>query len=107
LDALKDLLKPGMTLVYELSEYPGIFRDKTGTNHDLRPNDDKIVRPSLKTFTEMPTNRLQRLLHDAYKKQLEELEKPDHEQYDKGYEEECLIPSLKRKIAALGKIVTV
>jgi hypothetical protein len=68
LDALKDLLKPGMTLVYELSEYPGIFRDKTGTNHDLRPNDDKIVRPSLKTFTEMPTNRLQRLLHEAYKK---------------------------------------
>jgi hypothetical protein len=68
LDALKDLLKPRMTLVYELAEYPGIFRDKNGTNYDLRPNDDKIVRPSLKTFTEMPTNKLQRLLLEAYKK---------------------------------------
>jgi len=68
LDALKDLLKPGMTLVYELNEYPGIFRDKSGTNYDLRPNDDKIVRPSLKTFTEMATNKLQRLLLEAYKK---------------------------------------
>ena len=68
LDALKDLLKPGMTLVYELKEYPGVFRDKSGANHDLRPNDSKIVRPSLKTFTEMPSNRLQGLLLEAYKK---------------------------------------
>ena len=58
LEALKDLLKPGMTLVYELNEYPGIFRDKTGTNYDLRPNDDKIVRPSLKVFGEMEISKL-------------------------------------------------
>jgi len=68
LEALKDLLKPGMTLVYELKEYPGIFRDKSGTNYDLRPNDSKIVRPSLKTFTEMPSKQLQGLLLEAYTK---------------------------------------
>lgn len=78
-DALRSLLKDGHTLVYQLDEYPGIFRDKAGKLYDLRPNNENIIRPSLKTFTEMPTKKLQSYLLDAYKKQLEELERPDHE----------------------------
>lgn len=78
-DALKSLLKDNHTLVYQLDEYPGIFRDKLGKLYDLRPNNDTIIRPSLKTFTEMPTKKLQAYLLDAYKKQLEELGCSNHE----------------------------
>ena len=93
-----DLRKEGTTLVHAVAFYPGLFRDAGGKLYDLRPNTDDIVRPSLLTFQKMAKGSLQGLLLTAYQKQLEELEDPQHSPYDREYETEIMIPSLKKKI---------
>jgi hypothetical protein len=80
-------LIPGFTLVHEVDYYPGVFRDVHNKIHDLRPNgkaaDGKVyIRPSLKSFSELPQRELQNLLLKAYKEQIAELEKEEHEVYD-------------------------
>jgi len=40
--------------VQAVEHYPGLFRNVDGEMFDLRPNTPEIVRPSIKTFTEMP-----------------------------------------------------
>lgn len=46
-------LKAGQTIVHEVDHFPGIFRSLDGKTFDLRPNDDKIIKPCLQTFTTM------------------------------------------------------
>ena len=61
-----DKIPEGFTLVHEVDHYPGVFRSAKGELHDLRPNSAEIIRPSLKTFSEMPAARLRALLIKAY-----------------------------------------
>ena len=78
--------------------------------HDLRPSDNVerldpdniniIVKPSLKTFNQIRSPILQKLLLKAYTVQLEELEKPDHDIYDAKYEKD-LVKELQQKVARL------
>jgi hypothetical protein len=52
------LLKPGYTLVYAVDHYSGLFRNDKGEVFDLRPNDEEIIKPSLKTFNDMDKKKL-------------------------------------------------
>lgn len=56
----------GFQIVHSVEHYPGLFRSTTGEIFDLRPNTPTIIRPSLKTFNEMPKDRLKELLIKAY-----------------------------------------
>jgi hypothetical protein len=56
--ALAKHLKPGKTLVYPVDHYPGLYRSAEGKIIDLRPNDDKIIRPSIETFQKMAKSEL-------------------------------------------------
>ena len=87
-------MKTGLTLVYEVEHYQGIFRSADGKVFDLRPNTETIIRPCLKTFQEMPRIKLQQLLLKAYESQLAQLQKDEHHPYDRCYEITELIPSL-------------
>ena len=91
---MKKLLKHGTTLVHQIEFYAGLFVDSEGKMYDLRPNTESIIRPSLSTFHKMEKSKLQSLLLDAYTKQLEELQKSDHETYDREFEQEVLTPQL-------------
>jgi hypothetical protein len=63
-------LKSGQTVVHEVEHFPGIFRSLDGKTYDLRPNDEKIIKPCLQTFVNMPMPKLQSLLLKSYKAQL-------------------------------------
>ena len=95
----------GTTLVYQLEHFPGLFRDPAGNIHDLRPSSKSIIRPSLKTFNEMDTSRLQSLLLKAYRAQLDQLRAPTHQPYDGVFERDVLVPKLEAGISALEKLV--
>jgi hypothetical protein len=47
---LQKHLKPETTLVHTVDHYMGMFKSAEGKIFDLRPNNDKIIRPSLQTF---------------------------------------------------------
>jgi len=34
------MLVPGTTMVFEVPQYSGLFKDNSGKLHDLRPSDD-------------------------------------------------------------------
>lgn len=92
----------GLKLCYEVDFFPGNYIDEFGKYYDLRPNDNKHIRPSLKTFADMETSKLQDLLLKAYKSQLKELKSKDHKVYgDILYETKILIPMLSGKIELL------
>jgi len=68
----------GLKKVQELELYPGVFKDASETLHDLRPEDSK---PSFANFRSKGLVRMQRLLFEAYKRQLTALEQ-ETEPYD-------------------------
>ena len=93
----------GYKLCYEVDYYPGNYIDEYGKYYDLRPNNAKHIRPSLKTFADMDISKLQDLLLKAYKNQLKELKSKDHKVYgDILYEKNVLIPMLVGKIELLN-----
>jgi len=54
---LKDepIRKKAKVNVYEMDNYPGVFRDHLGKKYDLRPF---AGRPSVKNFSEMDESKL-------------------------------------------------
>lgn len=62
-----DISPEGLTKVYEISAFPGIFRDPQGNALDLRP---KEGRPCYTTFKEFTISELKRMLRDAIQNQL-------------------------------------
>ena len=92
-------------MVYEVDHYPGMFRNEKGELYDLRPNDDKHIRPSLRTFSLMDKKKLQQLLLKALEAQKSELQKPDHSPYDIKFETDVLIKELDSSIGRLKKVM--
>ena len=82
----------GLRKVFELDNFPGVFKDSQGQTYDLRP---KETCPSLNNFLKMERGELQKLLFKAYGEQintLENLEQP----YDKQFENDLRVRLKKR-----------
>ena len=74
--------------------FPGLFTDAQKV-HDLRPQNSKIIKPTLRNFQNMDTNELLRLLKIAVKKQICELNKSGFKSYDLEFEKSVLMPNLQ------------
>jgi hypothetical protein len=93
----------GCKKVYEIDNYPGVFKDSKGTRFDLRPMD---TCPSVSNFAKKDTPELQSLLMKAYEAQLQQLLDLHKKgtQYDRLYVVK-LIGSLQAKIKKLSRRV--
>ena len=94
--------KKNLKYVYEIENFEGVFRDHDGKNYDLRPSEG---RPSLKSFHNYEKKKLQEMLLKAYKDQMDSMLKAEKEKkhFDLKYENEELVPALKKKIQRLEK----
>lgn len=99
----KSEIPEGFQIVYSVEHYPGLYRNTKGEIFDLRPNTPSIIRPSIKTFTEMPKDRLKELLITAYENQIQQLESATHKPYDQNYEQDFLLKELKQNLSKLKK----
>lgn len=80
----------GENIVHKVDNYTGLFRDKNGKCHDMRPHDDAgladyltaklrgesadiVFKPTLANFRKLEAPALRRMLLLAYRTQLEEL----------------------------------
>jgi len=85
----------GLQKAYELSTFPGNFRDAEGHLHDLRPQVDK---PSYNYLDQMSPAQIAKLLVEAYTNQIVELKKSP---YLKILPVECNTNALEMKIQRL------
>lgn len=60
----------GLKKVFEVDNYPGVFKDSKGVLYDLRP---KETCPSVANFSKKEKSELQTLLMKAYEAQLQQL----------------------------------
>jgi hypothetical protein len=60
----------GLKKVYEIDNYPGVFKDSKGQRYDLRP---KETCPCTSNFAKKERLELQTLLMKAYEAQLQQL----------------------------------
>ncbi|EDO05835.1 uncharacterized protein BBOV_IV002380 [Babesia bovis T2Bo] len=81
----------GYTKCYQLSAFPGVFRDFKGIAHDLRPIEGK---PCYNNLIQKPREELIRLIKAAIKKQIELLSKSP-------YDESAYIERLQEELSEL------
>ncbi|KJP89518.1 hypothetical protein AK88_00729 [Plasmodium fragile] len=94
----EDINKEGFRKVYEISAFPGVFRDATGTAYDLR---DKESCPSYNNFMKKTELELLELICQAIKNQMESLKKSV---YSESATEKTLERELKDAEVKLNKI---
>lgn len=83
-------VEKGLAKVYELSQFPGVFRKGDGEMADLRPYD---TIPSFQNFMKKDVNELYKLLVKAYEKQIEDLA---NSKYDEKSLRDSLTTALNR-----------
>eukprot|EP00922_Rhytidocystis_sp_ex-Travisia-forbesii_P006998 GHVS01010230.1.p1 GENE.GHVS01010230.1~~GHVS01010230.1.p1 ORF type:complete len:431 (-),score=96.47 GHVS01010230.1:200-1492(-) len=94
----EDVDEEGYTKVYEISSFPGVFRDPSGQALDLRP---KESCPSYVNFMSKSETELLRLISKAINNQLVELQKSP---YDETLNRKNLIQELSKVDRDLAKL---
>lgn len=95
----EDIDKNGFRKVYEISAFPGIFRDALGNAYDLR---DKETCPCFNNLIKKSDHELLELICQAIKNQIECLK---NSVYDESVNEKRLEKELKDVEAKLSKIL--
>ncbi|KAL7068991.1 hypothetical protein ACR3K2_05240 [Cryptosporidium serpentis] len=91
-----DIDDNGYAKVYQLSNYPGVFRDYKGVGHDLRPIENK---PCYSNLIKMDEDRLYDLLITALRNQIKAL------QSQSIYSETALIEELEKELSEAETLV--
>ncbi|ANQ06816.1 Uncharacterized protein PCOAH_00010160 [Plasmodium coatneyi] len=94
----EDINKEGFRKVYEISAFPGVFRDATGQAYDLR---DKESCPCYNNFMKKTELELLELICQAIRNQIESLKKSI---YDESGTEKTLERQLKDAEVKLNKM---
>ncbi|OII78189.1 hypothetical protein cand_035180 [Cryptosporidium andersoni] len=91
-----DIDDNGYAKVYQLSNYPGVFRDYKGVAHDLRPIENK---PCYSNLIKMDEDKLYDLLITALRNQIKTL------QSQSIYSETALIEELEKELFEVEALV--
>ncbi|CRH03747.1 conserved Plasmodium protein, unknown function [Plasmodium relictum] len=94
----EDIDKDGFRKVYQISAFPGVFRDALGTAYDLR---DKNTCPCYNNLIKKTDHELLELICEAIKNQLKSLK---NSVYNETYNEKRLEKELKEAELKLSRI---
>lgn len=91
-----DVDSEGYSKVYEITHFPGLYRDSKGNCIDLRPI---VGRPCYKNMAEKTEAELTQMLHIGLTRQLQELEKTPYQRTDP-----ALVEKLKADLEGLFQL---